>query len=45
MTDPVDMNRARELPAALLKLFAAMAAGDSARRKAALDVIADIRSS
>lgn len=33
MTDPVDLSRARELPAALLELLAAMTSGDEKRKE------------
>lgn len=45
MTESVDLSRARELPAALLELLAAMTSGDEARKQAARDVITNIRNS
>lgn len=42
MTDPVDMSRARELPAALMALLAAMASGDEKRKQEARDAISSI---
>ncbi len=42
MTEPVDLSRARELPAALLELLAAMTSGNAARKKAARDAVNSI---
>ena len=45
MTDPVDMARARELPAALLELVAAMRSGNDERKTAARAALNSILSS
>ena len=45
MTDPVDMTRARELPAALLELVNAMRSRDDARKDAARAALADLLNS
>lgn len=42
MTEPVDLARARELPAALLELLAAMASGNEQRKTDARAAVSDI---
>ena len=42
MTDDMNLNEARKLPAALLELVASMASGDNARKQAARDAVTAI---